>query len=225
MHKTSQIPFKNEALTHLGGPKCCSLPFFGEVVVRAGWGATFDAHWKQNEALVENSPNKVHWRNGALKGQCFQRQQQQQQQQPRRQNSPGSADKACKILYGKKVPGFSVKQVPQEAGVQIAVKYGLTGFSSPRCKVQMCIHGIKLYTDATKSRTNSALQNGVHKIITAIQGMEKPDYRAQVRTHPSGNAHGDTYMQLCTNIYSNQRKFRWETSELRSFKHAKTSVK
>lgn len=60
MHKTSQIPFKNEALTHLGGPKCCSLPFFGEVVVRAGFEEPhLDAHWKQNEALVENSPNQA----------------------------------------------------------------------------------------------------------------------------------------------------------------------
>lgn len=34
---------------------------FGEVVVRAGFEEPhLDAHWKQNEALVENSPNKVH---------------------------------------------------------------------------------------------------------------------------------------------------------------------
>ena len=60
MHKTSQILFQNEARPHLGGPKCCSLPFFGEVGVAAGFEEglvaptwpRLDPHWKQNEALV-----------------------------------------------------------------------------------------------------------------------------------------------------------------------------
>ena len=73
----------------------------------------------------------------------------------------------------------------------------------------MCIHGIKLSTatDATKGKTKSPLQNLVHKIITAIKGMERSDCTEHksilILVEMHTGTHICNYVQICTiHLYS-----------------------